>query len=171
MAGMTNTEMLKDRIKESGYKLYHVAQLLGLSSYSFAKKVRNESEFKANEIAKLCGILKINTSDEINAIFFAKTVDFQSTDSKRVWFIWKLMLARCEDQKHASYKHYGARGIAVCEDWRADYIAFLDWAMENGYKDNLTLDRIDVNGNYEPSNCRWVTWEEQAKNKRPKNTE
>ena len=64
------------------------------------------------------------------------------------------------------YKNYGARGIKICDEWKNDFKAFYDWAMSNGYADNLTIDRIDVNGNYEPSNCRWVTKEIQNKNTR-----
>ena len=65
----------------------------------------------------------------------------------------------------SDYKRYGGRGITICDEWN-DYNTFRDWALSNGYSDNLSIDRIDVNGNYEPSNCRWVDGIIQANNVR-----
>lgn len=84
----------------------------------------------------------------------------------RLHSIWATMKERCDLKKRRDYKYYGGRGITVCDEWRNDFQAFYDWAMANGYLDDLTIDRIDVNGNYEPSNCRWITIQEQQKNKR-----
>lgn len=81
----------------------------------------------------------------------------------RLFWIWHAMVDRCNNPKLKSYRLYGARGIKVCEDWK-ESTNFIEWALNNGYKDNLTLDRIDFNGNYEPSNCRWVDWKVQANN-------
>ena len=67
------------------------------------------------------------------------------------------MKYRCYNPKSTSYKHYGLKGIKVCDEWLNDFQKFYDWAMANGYQDNLTIDRINSEGNYEPSNCRWVT--------------
>ena len=76
------------------------------------------------------------------------------------------MIKRCENKNYKQYKDYGGRGIKICEEWKNDFQSFYDWAVTNGYKDGLTLDRIDVNGDYKPDNCRWVTHLEQNLNKR-----
>ena len=91
----------------------------------------------------------------------------------RIHIVWTAMKERCENPNHKHYKHYGGRGITVCDEWRKDFVAFKDWAYANGYDENApkgqcTLDRIDVNKNYSPDNCRWVSMAEQAKNKRKK---
>jgi hypothetical protein len=81
---------------------------------------------------------------------------------------WISMRDRCNNPKATSYKNYGARGIKVCPEWD-DYSTFRNWAMENGYKDGLTIDRIDFNKDYEPNNCRFTTMKEQNNNRRSTN--
>lgn len=89
----------------------------------------------------------------------------------RLYNVWKAMRQRCNDPNHSSYPHYGGRGIRVCAEW-SDYQTFSEWAFANGYdpdapRGKCTIDRIDVNGDYEPSNCRWVDAATQNANRRP----
>ena len=82
----------------------------------------------------------------------------------RIHNIYREMKNRCINKDNKNNKNYGAKGIRVCSDWEHDFLVFKDWAFTNGYKDDLTIDRIDVKGNYEPDNCRWVSIHEQILN-------
>lgn len=84
----------------------------------------------------------------------------------RLYTIWANMKQRCTNPNYPQFKDYGGRGISVCSEWANSFKRFYTWAMENGYQKHLTIDRIDNNGIYEPSNCRWVTMLVQNHNKR-----
>jgi len=83
----------------------------------------------------------------------------------RLYNIWSGMRQRCKNQNNPKYQNYGSRGIRVCDEWDSSFKAFEDWALSNGYDPSLSIDRIDVNGNYCPDNCRWATPEEQSLNR------
>ena len=84
--------------------------------------------------------------------------------SEKLYGVWKTMRQRCRDKNKEHYDRYGGRGIRVCEEW-GDYLEFKEWAIKNGYKNGLTIDRINTDGGYSPKNCRWVSWEVQQNNR------
>jgi hypothetical protein len=83
--------------------------------------------------------------------------------STKIYNVWKSMKSRCSVSTDSAFKYYGARGIKVCEEWEKDFSAFRDWALSNGYAETLTIDRINVDGDYAPNNCRWVTRSENTR--------
>ena len=84
----------------------------------------------------------------------------------RLYRVWTNMKTRCQNPKNKNFERWGARGITVCDEWRDSFLAFRDWANNNGFEESLSLDRIDNNKGYSPDNCRWVTAKDQARNTR-----
>jgi hypothetical protein len=80
----------------------------------------------------------------------------EHSDNK-IYYAWNNIKERCYNAKSKDYKNYGFRGITMCKEWKDDFISFYNWAKSNGYKDGLEIDRIDVNGNYIPNNCQFIT--------------
>lgn len=142
------------------------------------KRVENTPKGKSRWLCKCdCGTKKIITG---NALQWGNTTSCGCNKYKKIGFhhrthgysgtrlhrIWKNIKVRCYYKGHKEYCNYGGRGITVCSEWRNDSSAFINWALTHGYSDKLTLDRYNNNGNYEPSNCHWVTMKEQSNNKR-----
>lgn len=86
-------------------------------------------------------------------------------DGNPIYHVFNSMKSRCYSIKNRSYLDYGGRGVKICDEWLDDVVKFVEWSNINGYEEGLSIDRIDVNGNYEPSNCRWVDDYVQANNK------
>ncbi len=122
----------------------------------------NECDVRSSSLisghTKSCGCLR------------PKVITKHGDYGSRLYWVWRGMKSRCKNPKHKEYKHYGGRGITFCKDWN-DYSKFKEWAIASGYDKNArqydcTIDRIDVDGNYEPNNCRWVDMKIQQNNKR-----
>lgn len=125
------------------------------------------SDSLENDRTKSCGCLQRDAVSEYMREHPPKAKYGESRE--RLHNIWYLMNYRCEEPTCSAYKNYGGRGILVCKEWKdvdSGYQRFKEWALQNGYSDELTIDRIDNNGNYEPSNCRWVDTATQSRNKR-----
>ena len=104
-----------------------------------------------------CGCERVRKITERNTVHGGK--------GTRLYRIWRGLFKRCRNKKSTDYHNYGGRGIDICQEWE-DFSNFKRWAIGNGYKHDLTIERVDVDGNYCPDNCTWITKGEQAKNKR-----
>lgn len=155
-----------------------MGKFIDLTGQRFGRfTVMERGNSKNNEVMWLCRCdcgnekfveghhLKDGTSKSCGCIN-KERFETHGKSNTRLFRIWTGMKQRCYNCKTQYYKIYGGHGIEVCEEWRNDFQTFYDWAMANGYSENLSIDRIDSDGNYEPLNCRWVTNVEQANNKR-----
>lgn len=120
-----------------------------------------------NGHVKSCGCLHTERNiKKITAYNSSMNREAHNETKTRLYHIWVNIKSRCFNKTLSSYKNYGGRGITICQEWKESFISFKNWALSNGYSDSLSIDRIDVNGNYSPYNCRWVTNSIQQFNKR-----
>lgn len=168
--GCTHAEALRRaRVDRTGKRygrltaIRHVGKQNWLCRCDCGKEVVVDGRNLTCGHTKSCGCLKLERARERNTT--------HGCSKSRLYRIWKGMRKRCLNENEPAYKNYGGRGIKICDEWLDDYQAFRNWAMENGYDENApygecTIDRIDVNGNYEPGNCRFITLGEQSRNTR-----
>lgn len=121
--------------------------------------------FLLSGATKSCGCLARDNAKSLAKDYLTVHGDSTMSNRKRLYNIWAAMKTRCLNKNVQHYKDYGGRGIKICDEWM-EYEPFKEWAYANGYNDSLTIDRICVNGNYEPSNCRWIPKGDQNKNQR-----
>lgn len=111
-----------------------------------------------------CGYVKIDSIASLKCLLNEKCIHPQKIfDNPRIGDAFRAMVRRCYHKEDPDYRFWGAKGITICDEWLSDNKKFEDWALANGYADDLTIDRIDCSRPYEPSNCRWVTLSENAK--------
>lgn len=133
-------------------------------------KTRSKNGHKLYKCLCDCGNIKIVRGDTLKngksqSCGCSIGVTHGLTKSK-LYKVLNGMKNRCYNKNTYNYKYYGGRGIVVCDEWLDDFMNFYNWAMDNGYREGLSIDRIDANGNYEPDNCRWKTSKQQCNNKR-----
>lgn len=124
--------------------------------------IKRQGKLLRQNKVKSCGCLKSENMIKMNT----KHGHLKRGNNRRLLEIWSGMKKRCLNKNYERYQDYGGRGITICDEWLSEFENFHNWAINNGYNDTLTIDRIDVDGNYEPSNCRWATPAEQNMNKR-----
>jgi len=158
-------------------------KMLKIISKPYKKQVGNSGKYKFVKAQCECGNIKEYRLSDIKnnhtkscGCLMAKLVSeskkTHGMSNTRMYNIWKDMKRRCKNKNRNNYKHYGGKGISVCKEWDDNFINFYNWSINNGYKENLSIDRIDSDKNYTPENCQWITMSKNIaksnKNRNPK---
>lgn len=123
----------------------------------------------SNNVRRLYNLLYAKPERRISCGCLRKEIAFKhgyTIKNSRLYSIWRGIKQRCLNEKDPAFENYGARGVTICSEWSNDFMAFRKWALNNGYEENLAIDRINNDGHYEPNNCRWTDYTTQNRNKR-----
>ena len=153
-------------IEDLGYKLPKETskqkKKFGLYKCVCGKEFEAQTACVKDNKTKSCGCLKRERFIQFNK----DTKSTHNLSRHRLYTIWKNMCERCYNLSNKHYINYGGNNITIYDKWKNDFLSFYNWSLENGYQDDLTIDRINNNGNYEPNNCRWVDRQIQSRNTR-----
>jgi hypothetical protein len=166
-------------LKNGNTKTCGCSRLNNISNQRFGRliviKLSHVKNRKSYWLCKCdCGNEKIVRSDclkrdqvkSCGCLQYEHAIIKHNLSKTKIYHVWAGMKDRCLNENNKAYKHYGERGVTVCEEWQKDFMSFYNWSMQNGYEEGLSVDRINNNGNYEPSNCRWVDMKSQCNNHR-----
>lgn len=157
---LTVVQQVEDHITSSGHRYSQ-----WLCKCQCGNKIIVRGAYLKTGNTKSCGCFKLEYSKK--HIKELHKLQIRHNESRtRLHRIWLGMKDRCNNPNNPRYSDYGGRGICVCDNWNCSYESFRDWSLLNGYEQHLSIDRIDVDGNYEPQNCKWSTNKEQQNNMR-----